>query len=123
LATPTFSLAVPLKTIELADVEKVLLAGETIVSEGGVVSGAPGDGGGGGSDGGAAACCRVIVTLWATTFCVESLATIVMTFAPTLRGTDGIVQVVAAGTDPRSPDSSTTRASPHPHLLRVRRTN
>jgi len=46
LATPTLSLAVPLTTIELADIENVLLAGDTIVSEGGVVSGAPGDGGG-----------------------------------------------------------------------------
>jgi len=67
LATPTLSLAVPLTTIELADVEIVELAGETIVKEGGVVSGAEGgDGGAGGFGGGAEVCWRVTVTVWVT---------------------------------------------------------
>jgi len=69
LATPTLSLAVPLTTIEPADVEIVELAGETIVKDGGVVSGAPGGAGNGGVGGfgdGAEACWRVTVTVWVT---------------------------------------------------------
>jgi len=67
-ATPTLSLAVPVTTIEVAEVEYVLLAGETMLSVGGVVSGEPGDGEGGagdgpGSGGGEALCWRVTVTL------------------------------------------------------------
>lgn len=66
LATPTLSFAAPLTTIVLADVEYVALAGETIVNDGGVVSGAPE--GGCGGDGGAGGlgwelCCRVTVTV------------------------------------------------------------
>ena len=42
--------------MELADVEKLLVDGETIERDGGVVSG----------PGGAAGCCRVTVTLYVT---------------------------------------------------------
>ena len=66
--TPTLSLAVPLTTIELAEVESVELAGEMTVKDGGVVSGLPGglgDGGGGFGAGGEA-CWRVTVTVCIT---------------------------------------------------------
>ena len=43
--TPTLSCAVPLTTSELAEVEGFTVDGETMVSDGGVVSG-PEDGGG-----------------------------------------------------------------------------
>lgn len=110
LATPTLSLAVPVTTIELADVEIVVFAGDTIVSDGGVVSG-PGDGDGCGFGvgdggvglGGAAACTRVTLTACDTRVCCESLASTVMMFAPTFSGIDGIVQVAAACAEPENP--------------------
>ena len=47
-ATPTLSDAVPLTTMVLADVYRVLLAGDSTVNEGGVVSDPPGGGAGAG---------------------------------------------------------------------------
>ena len=68
LATPTLSLAVPLTTIELADVETVELAGETMFNDGGMVS-PDGEGEGDGAGGfgaGCDVCSRVTVTVWFT---------------------------------------------------------
>ena len=70
-ATPALSLAVPLTTIELAEVDRVVNAGDKIVMEGGAVVPAPepgfdvgvdGDPGGGLSAGGLGDC-SVTVTL------------------------------------------------------------
>lgn len=55
-ATATLSLAVPLTTIELEEVEMVELAGETMVRDGGVVSVLGGGFGDGGFGAGAEAC-------------------------------------------------------------------
>lgn len=57
-ATPVLSWAVPVTTSELADVEKFVVPGDSIVIEGGVLSG-PGVGFPGVGFG----CCRVIVKL------------------------------------------------------------
>ena len=72
-ATPALSLAVPLTTIELAEVERVVNAGDKIVMEGGAVPvpapdpefdvGEDGEPGVGLSAGGLGAC-SVTVTLW-----------------------------------------------------------
>ena len=103
--TPTLSLAVPLTTIELAEVDTVLLAGETMDNDGGVVSGAPGGllGGGGVLGGGAVACCSVTVTLCAAWFPLLSRAVMVITLAPTFRGTTAIVQFGEPCATPENP--------------------
>ncbi len=103
-ATPTLSCAVPLTTIELAEVATVVMAGERMVTEGGTAD-PPVPGLTGGFTGGLRRISRtsdyrqaalggwlVTVTLWNAWSCVASDAVTVITFAPTLRGMAAMVQ-------------------------------
>jgi hypothetical protein len=96
--TPTLSLAVPLTTMELAEVETVLLGGETIANDGGVVSGAAGGGFAGGLD-----CWRVTVKRCSTLFPPLSRAVMVIIFKPRLKGIAAMIQLGAPWTTPENP--------------------
>jgi hypothetical protein len=109
-ATPALSDAVPLTTIELADVEEVTMAGDRTVMEGAVVSepglgllgAGEGVGVGTGSDGGLGGC-WVTVRLCVARVCIASTAVTVITFAPTLNGIAPMVQFEEPCAAPEAP--------------------
>ena len=135
-ATPTLSCAVPWTTKELSEVETLVLAGDKIVMDGGVVSG-PGGGvvgfgftgvgftgvgltgvGLGGVELGNGL--RVIVRLRVTRLCCESRAETVTTVSPMFNGTAGIVQATdpcAVPEDPLFVVQPTCTVPPPPDVL------
>lgn len=93
-ATPTLSLAVPLKLIDVAEVETDVDDGDVIVKAGGVVSVGLVEGGLLPED-----VCRVIETVCETRV-TPSVAEMVIVFAPVTRGTPLMVQAPVEVTEP-----------------------
>ena len=109
--TPTLSCAVPLTTMDVADVATVVMAGDKIVTDGGAVE-PPVAGVAGGVAGGFALTglsnvalggWLVTVTLCDAWSSVASEAVTVITFAPTDRGMAGIDQFAEPCAVPAAP--------------------
>lgn len=110
-ATPKLSCAVPLTTMELAEVATVVIAGDRMVMEGGAESApAPGPGDGVvvgfpevGLSAGGFGSWLVTVTLPEAWSWFASEAVTVITFAPTLKGIVGMDQFTDPSADPAAP--------------------
>jgi hypothetical protein len=98
--TPTLSLAVPLKTIDAAEVETDVEDGDTMVSEGGVVFdvevGDVGVGAGVGEVVDVVPACVRVTTADCETTVTPSVAVTAMVFDPTANGTPEILQPAPA---------------------------
>ena len=108
-AIPWLDCAVPLTTMELAEVATVVIAGERIFNDGdavlgvGLVGGGFGGGLGEGFGLSAGGNCSVTITLWEARSCFASEAVTVITLTPGVRGTAGMVQVAEPCAVPADP--------------------